>query len=145
MASITCRRCNGTHQSAKAVRICFDAQGAYWDRPGQGIYCDYHEEIGTPDEHAGCLDEFAAQQAGEIYAEAKMSWIAGGGSPEDANFYANVIASGTSWEEHLAARGEEFAREAEAAGTCDHGLSALLCEGPNHDPAYEQERAYYGY
>jgi hypothetical protein len=45
--------------------------------------------------------ELNAQQAAEVYAEAGMSWVAGGGSPEDACIYASVIASGRTWEEYL--------------------------------------------
>jgi len=46
-------------------------------------------------------EQMAAEQAAEIYAEAGMSWVAGGGSPEDARIYASVIASGRSWDEYL--------------------------------------------
>jgi len=46
-------------------------------------------------------EQLAAEQRGEIYAEAVMSWVAGGGSPEDARTYANVIASGQDWNEYL--------------------------------------------
>jgi hypothetical protein len=29
--------------------------------------------------------------------------------------------------------------------TCEHGLSAHLCEGPQHYPYDDEERAHYGY
>lgn len=41
--------------------------------------------------------ELEAQQRAEIYAEAIMSWVAGGGSPEDARTYASYVASGKTW------------------------------------------------
>lgn len=34
---------------------------------------------------------------------------------------------------------------AEAAEPCEHGLSAHLCNGPNHYETYEQERMREGY
>jgi|SRR5215472_671145 len=76
----------------------------------------------------------AAEAAAEAYAEAGMSWVAGGGSPEDAQLYARVIASGKTWDEYLREQDEAFAAAIEAAGTCEHGLSAALCEGPQHYP-----------
>jgi hypothetical protein len=42
--------------------------------------------------------------------------------------------------------GAQYTRLAEALyPLCEHGMSADLCEGPNHYPTYEQERASYGY
>ena len=70
----------------------------------------------------------------EVFAEAVMSWVAGGGSPADAQVYARVVASGRSWDEYLAELDEEMGREMEAAGECEHGLSAALCAGPGHYP-----------
>ena len=42
------------------------------------------------------------QQRAEIYAEAGMSWVAGGGNADDARIYASVIASGQTWADYLA-------------------------------------------
>lgn len=71
--------------------------------------------------------DLAAQQAGELYAEGIMSWVAGGGSPEDAGRYAAVVASGGTW--------DGGAGDMALSGkTCDHGLALELCEGPQHYP-----------
>jgi hypothetical protein len=65
--------------------------------------------------------------ASEIYAEAVMSWVAGGGSPDDAGRYAHVVASGGVWDGGIGA--SPMTGEA-----CEHGLDAGLCEGPQHYP-----------
>jgi hypothetical protein len=41
--------------------------------------------------------ELAAQQAAEVYAEAVMSWVCGGGNPADARRYASCVAAGNIW------------------------------------------------
>jgi hypothetical protein len=98
MARIICGNCHKVHASARAVRLCCELGS-------EGYFCHYpHEEVHTPDEAVACMDDLAAQQAAEIYAEAVMSWVCGGGSPEDARIYANVVASGRSWDEYLTGR-----------------------------------------
>jgi hypothetical protein len=77
----------------------------------------------------GSRDDQAAEQRAEMYAEAGMSWVAGGGSPEDAMIYASVIASGRTWEEYLAGISPMTGE------VCEHGLDAGLCAGPEHYPA----------
>jgi hypothetical protein len=76
----------------------------------------------------------ADEARAEVYAESVMSWVMGGGDQAGARVYASVIASGKTWPEYLAEQDEAFAREVEAAGTCEHGLSAALCCGPGHYP-----------
>lgn len=88
---------------------------------------------GSVDEVQACYAE-AAEAGAEIYAEAVSSWCSGGGSYHDAQLYARVITSGKTWDEYLREQDEAFAKEAEAAGTCDHGLSAALCCGSQHYP-----------
>jgi hypothetical protein len=105
MARIKCGECKGTHATVDEVRDC----------------------------HAQAADYLASIDA-EIYAEAISSWCAGGGDYMGAKVYAGVIASGKTWEQHLREQDEAFAKVAEAAGTCDHGLSAVLCAGPGHYP-----------
>ena len=70
----------------------------------------------------------AAEQAAEVYAEAGMSWVAGGGSPADAHRYASVIAAGGTWDGGTG--------ESPMTGElCDHGLDAGLCADPvSHYP-----------
>ncbi|QZE10483.1 hypothetical protein SEA_SCOOBYDOOBYDOO_137 [Mycobacterium phage ScoobyDoobyDoo] len=42
--------------------------------------------------------------------------------------------------------GDEFTRLLSAIyPLCEHGMSADLCEGPQHYPYDDEERAYYGY
>ena len=77
-----------------------------------GIRCGNHpRDMGIRHENPAAVRacyaivrQLAAEQAAEIYAEAGMSWVAGGGSPEDARIYASVIASGRSWDEYLTGR-----------------------------------------
>lgn len=73
-------------------------------------------------------EAMAAEQRGEIYAEACMSWVAGGGSPTDASRYASVVAAGGTWDGGIGNR-PEFSGK-----LCDHGLALELCEGPQHYP-----------
>jgi hypothetical protein len=143
---IRCGNCKNPHQSVRAVRMCYDTVTCIWQIPAAfGFMVGSYGQVLSMDEAISEGDEFAAQQAGEIWAESKMSWVAGGGSCEDANFYASVMASGQTWEGYLAARDEAVGREIEAAGLCDHGLSAALCQGPEHYGTYEDERAAYAY
>ena len=87
-----------------------DDYGIPEDTAPAGIRCGYHSRgMGIRHENAAAVRachavgrQLAAEQAAEIYAEAGMSWVAGGGSPEDARIYASVIASGRSWDEYLA-------------------------------------------
>lgn len=67
------------------------------------------------------MEDFFAQQEAEIRAERMNDWIMGGGAPEDASTYAFYEEHG--WPELI-----------EDEGTCEHGLSASLCAGPNHYP-----------
>jgi hypothetical protein len=70
----------------------------------------------------------AAEQAGELYAEAAMSWVCGGGNPADASRYASVIAAGGTWDGGISH--EEFSGQ-----LCGHGLALELCADPvNHYP-----------
>lgn len=41
--------------------------------------------------------EAEAQYRDETYAESYMSWVAGGGSRDDAGIYASAMASGRGW------------------------------------------------
>jgi hypothetical protein len=61
-----------------------------------------HENVAAVRACYAVSAELQAQQRAEIYAEAGMSWVAGGGSPEDARVYASVIASGQTWADYLA-------------------------------------------
>lgn len=73
-------------------------------------------------------EQMAAEQAAEVYAEAGMSWVAGGGSQADAHRYASVIAAGGTWDGGIGTM--EFSGE-----SCDHGLALELCADPvNHYP-----------
>jgi len=60
-----------------------------------------HESVAAVRACYAVSAQLQAEQRAEIYAEAGMSWVAGGGSPEDARIYASVIASGRSWDEYL--------------------------------------------
>jgi len=101
-----CGSCKDHHPTASDVRDCYtSARGGYLS-----------------------LEDAAAEQAGEIYAEAVMSWVAGGGSPADAPRYAAVVARGGTWDGGI---GDESPMTGE---TCEHGLDAGLCEGPQHYP-----------
>lgn len=90
-----------------------DDYGIPEDTAPAGIRCGYHDRsMGIRHENAAAVRacheigrQLAAEQAAEIYAEAGMSWVAGGGSPEDARIYASVIASGQTWDEYLAGNG----------------------------------------
>ena len=96
--SIRCASCYQSHDSVAAVRDC----------------------------HAQAADE-AAQQAAELYAEGVMSWVMGGGSPEDAGRYASVVSRGDVWDGGVS--GFEF-----SGRHCEHGLALELCAGPQHYP-----------
>jgi hypothetical protein len=72
--------------------------------------------------------QLEAESRAEIYAEAGMSWVAGGGSSEDAGRYAACIAAGRTWDGGISHM--EFSGE-----LCDHGMALELCADPvNHYP-----------
>ena len=73
-------------------------------------------------------EQMAAEQRAELYAEGVMSWVAGGGNPQDAGRYASVYASGREWDGGIG--------DGQLSGkTCDHGLALELCADPiNHYP-----------
>lgn len=86
--------------------MCYDTVSCIWQIPAAfGFMQGSYDRIVSMDEAISEMDEQAAQQAGEIYAEAGMSWVCGGGSPEDAHIYASVVASGRSWDEYLTGAG----------------------------------------
>lgn len=101
-----------------------------------GVVCgDCTKNRGEKIRHASvehvraCWDlarEAEAQYRAETYAESFMSWVAGGGSQDDASTYANAMASGRGWHPGEAADDDD--------AICEHGLSAALCAGPNHYP-----------
>lgn len=98
---IRCGACEGVHATAAEVRECYA-----WQAEAERV---------------------AAEQVSEIYAEAVMSWVAGGGSPADAGRYAAVVASGRPWDGGVSEI--EFSGE-----SCEHGLAKELCCGPQHYP-----------
>lgn len=93
-------------------------------RCGNRAYETHSHDTAT--EVRECFDR-AADEAGEIYAEAVSSWVTSGGAPEDASRYASVIAAGRTWD---GGAGEPDWDQ----GTCEHGLAAALCVGPSHYP-----------
>jgi hypothetical protein len=110
--TITCGQCKRTHATVADVQECYaQARGGFLS-----------------------LDDAAAEQAAECWAENYSEARACGLSDWDAKLYANVLASGQTWAEYLAERDAEVAAEIEAAGECEHGLSAALCCGPGHYP-----------
>jgi len=110
--TIVCGNCKAAHASIEDVKDCYrEARGGYLS-----------------------LEDAAAEQAAECWAENYSEARACGLNDWDARTYANVLATGQTWAEYLAARDAEVAAEIEAAGTCDHGLSAALCCGPGHYP-----------
>ena len=86
-----------------------DTYGLPQDTAPHGIRCGAHpREMGIRHENAAAvrachsIGRMLQEEArAELYAEAGSSWMAGGGSPEDARIYASVIASGRTWEEYL--------------------------------------------
>jgi hypothetical protein len=114
-----------------------DSYGLPEDTAPHGILCGNHPRDLDPrvrHENSAAVGacyavsrELEDQQRGEIYAEAVMSWVCGGGSPEDASRYASVIAAGGTWDGGISH--EEFSGE-----LCDHGLALELCCGPQHYP-----------
>lgn len=71
--------------------------------------------------------DLQAEAQAECYAEAGMSWVAGGGSVEDARRYASHVASGRTWDGGIS--GVEFSGQ-----LCEHQMAIELCEGPQHYP-----------
>lgn len=114
------------------------------DATDTGVVCgrctDYFRETGRPAakvrhasaEHVrACYAIYADMEAtsrSEIWAEAYMSWVSGGGDRHDGYTYAHAIASGRGW--NPGAADDDEADDA----TCEHGLSARLCTGPSHYP-----------
>lgn len=87
-----------------------------------------HENVDAVRACFAITEYMAAEQAAECYAEAVMSWVAGGGAAADAGRYARVVASGGTWDGGVG--------DVEFSGkTCDHGLALELCADPiNHYP-----------
>jgi hypothetical protein len=107
---------------------------------GHRINCGACKDVhGSVAEVAECYawqaeaEQVAAEQAAECWAENYSSARASGLGDWDARTYANVLATGKTWGEHLAERDAEMAAEIEAAGTCHHGLSKALCQDPDGD------------
>ncbi len=117
--TIRCGACQGRHPLAGDVQFCYRAKA--------GTLTEDDRQWGSP-------SDMAAQQASEMYAEAVSSWCSSGGTYQDALVYAAVIASGKPWPEYLREQDEAMGAAIQAAGLCDHGLSAALCEGPSHYP-----------
>lgn len=86
-----------------------------------------HENVDAVRACYAITEQMAAQQAAECYAEAVMSWVAGGGSPADAGRYAVVVARGDVWDGGV---GDMVF----SGKLCGHGLALELCEGPQHYP-----------
>lgn len=87
-----------------------------------------HENVAAVKACYAITEQMAAEQAAECYAEAVMSWVAGGGSAADAGRYARVVAAGGTWDGGVG--------DMEFSGKlCDHGLALELCADPvNHYP-----------
>lgn len=117
----------------------YTSQDDEWGTPievAEGVRCGNHyrgwkiNHENTAAVRACCAISRAQQdeQRGEMYAEAVMSWVAGGGSSADAGRYASVVANGGTWnggigDGHLSGK------------LCDHGLALELCADPvNHYP-----------
>lgn len=86
-----------------------------------------HENVVAVRACYAITEQMVGEQQAEIYAEARMSWVAGGGSMDNAGRYASVVASGREWDGGIGT--VEFSGK-----LCDHGLSLELCEGPQHYP-----------
>lgn len=72
MASITCGNCKTTHQSVRAVKLCYDLSefaGHVPAAPGHAVLSYPGFEVVTIDDYLSELDAQAAEQAGEIEAE----------------------------------------------------------------------------
>jgi hypothetical protein len=95
-----------------------------------GTCINRHATVADVRECAAEFYDYQAQSEGEIYAEAVMSWVMGGGNPEDASLYAGVIARGGVWNGGIAPPGDDDGDDE----LCEHGLSARLCVGPSHYP-----------
>jgi hypothetical protein len=87
-----------------------------------------HENVAAVRACYAIGEQMAAQQRGEMYAEAAMSWVCGGGNPLDASRYAGAVANGREWDGGIG--------DVQFSGkTCDHGLALELCADPiNHYP-----------
>jgi hypothetical protein len=94
-----------------------------------GTCRDRHATVAEVRECAAEYHDQAAAAREEIYAEAVMSWVMGGGAKHDASLYAGVIASGGVWNGGVPVHGGDDDDE-----ECEHGLSARLCDGPLHYP-----------
>jgi hypothetical protein len=104
--AIKCGACKGTHATVAEVLACHEDMW-HWEAE-------------------------AAQAEAEVYGEAVMSWVMGGGDPADAQVYAKVVAAGGDWGEYLA--GVTGPPEGDDGELCEHGLAKWLCEGPQHYP-----------
>jgi hypothetical protein len=112
-----------------------DDLGLPEDTQPRGIRCGNHShDLRVRHENAAAVQacylvaaDLLAQSRAECYAEAVMSWVAGGGSPEDAGRYAVVVASGGVWDGGVGDM--EFSGQ-----LCEHGLALELCCGPQHYP-----------
>jgi hypothetical protein len=123
-----------------ALEIAYEAADAWQLAAGDAFMAEVERaaraELSTDEQAAidrDAYDESAeaeaiAEQRAELYAEAGMSWIAGGGNPADASRYASAIARGEVWDGGLG--------DSPMTGeTCPHGLDAGLCADPvNHYP-----------
>lgn len=87
-----------------------------------------HENVDAVRACYAITEQMVAEQRAEMYAEARMSWVAGGGSMDDAGRYATVVANGGTWDGGIG--------DVQLSGkTCDHGLALELCADPvNHYP-----------
>lgn len=72
-------------------------------------------------------EEQAAIYEGERQAEFVMSYVMGGGRPQDAML---AYRQGQAIAEGRAAWGED-----DDGAVCEHGMAAWLCAGPDHYPA----------
>jgi hypothetical protein len=116
---IRCGSCTGRHPLAGDVAYCY--------RVTTGTLTEDDLQWGSPSDQV-------AEQTAEAYAEAIASWCSSGGTYQDALKYAAVIAAGKTWPEYLREQDAAMGAEMQAAGLCEHGLSAALCDGPSHYP-----------
>lgn len=61
---IRCGQCTGRHATVEAVRTRHTQEGT-----ASGIWCSWCEVTHSADEMVACMDDLAAQQAAEIWAE----------------------------------------------------------------------------
>jgi hypothetical protein len=69
-AGIRCGHCKGRHQSVAAVKVCYDTRDCIWQIPAApGYMTGSYSVVQSIDEAIAEAEDFAAQQAGEIWAE----------------------------------------------------------------------------